>query len=79
MVETVEILSQEWCSAENIQLGQSGFITKFESNSQKYMVLCNKEKYFKTKIGKYTNQEFQSEGGIRYRPIRFEDLNVADI
>lgn len=76
-METIEVLGQEWCSAENIDLKQTSYITKFEPVDQKWMVLCNKEKYSRFKTGEYSNQTFESEGGIRYRPLKFEDLNLA--
>lgn len=75
MSETVKILGQEWCSTENIDLKHTGYITKFEPNSQKWMVLCNKKRYENT----HTPSGLRHIGGIRYIPLRFEDLNIAEI
>lgn len=76
-MEIAEVLGQEWCSAENIDLKQTGYITKFEPNSQKWMVLCNKEKYQLDRLEEDMSKVVAS--GIRYRPLKFEDLNVAGI
>ena len=70
-METVEVLGQEWCSAEKLELKSSGYITKFEPNSQKWMVLCNKEKWFKN------SEKGMVTDGIKYTPLKFEDLNLA--
>lgn len=71
-METVEVLGQEWCIIEkNFGYYEMDYPTL--STGVATLVLCNKEKWFKN------SGEGMGSSGIRYRPLRFEDLKIAEI
>lgn len=71
MNEVVENLGQEWCNPVNIDLKGSGYITTGTPDG--LLVLCRKEKFESV----HTSSGLRHIGGIRYIPLKFEDLNKA--
>lgn len=76
-METVEHISQEWCSARGINV--KGCIVMLDEYSSEVMVLCAKEIVTVNRLKESDNSIITFNKGIRYRPLKFEDLNVAEL
>lgn len=70
-MKLVEYLRQEWCNPKNIDLKGSGYITKGVPDG--LMVLCIVEK-----LTSVDEKGVTVSSGLRYRPLRYNDLNLAD-
>lgn len=69
MSETVEHLGQEWCNPEKLKVKGNKYIT--QETTEGVIVLCAVERWHK-----YAREggRFSGSGGIRYRPLKYEDL-----